>query len=181
MRLEEEFLKELFDHGVLYLSGEITGGMAERFGKALALINVSQRFDEVKMIIDSHGGSVVAGLQMYEAIRDSKIPVHGLVYRRAFSMAAIVLQACSKRAAYSTAEVLFHDTTAEVVVTDNDEEIREKLKYARERLEMCHRIIASRMGRPMEEAAKFCRLDMTMSATEALERGLIDEIIELIP
>lgn len=179
--MEDEIFKDLVEKGILYLSDEITSGMAEQFGRAMVWLNASRQFDEIGLFIDSQGGSTVAGLQMYEVIRYSRIPVRGVVYRRAFSAAAIVLQACHTRVAFSSAEILFHDNTAKVLVTDTEQEIAEKLKFARRRQESLHRIIAAKGGKSIEEAAEFSRLEMRMSAIEALERGFVDELIELIP
>lgn len=178
---EEGIMKDLLEKGIMYLSEEVTGKMAEQFGKAMMWLNAAGQFEEIELIIDSQGGSVVAGLQMYEMIRRSKIPVRGVVYRRAFSVAAIVLQACHTRVAFSSAEILFHDNTAEVLVTDSEQEISEKLKYSRQRQAVMHRIIAAKSGKSLEEAVKFSRLEMRMSAIEALERGFVDKLIELIP
>lgn len=179
--LEGDMLRDMLEKGVLYLSGEITPKMAEQLGKAIMWLDATKRFEEVDLVIDSHGGSVVAALHMYEMIRHAGITVRGVVYRKAFSTAAIVLQACHKRVAFSTAEIMFHDTVAEVRVTDSDEELAKALKRARERQQLLHRIIASKLNKPIEEAAKFSRREMYMSAYEALERGLVDEVIELIP
>lgn len=179
--LEGDMLKDMFEKGVLYMSGEISPTMAEQLGRAMTWFDATRRFEEVDLIIDSQGGSVVAGLQMYELIRNASTAVRGVVYRRAFSTAAIVLQACQKRVAFSSAEIMFHDTKAEIRVTDNDDELAMVLKRARERQQLFHRIIASKLNKPLEEAAKFSRLEMYMSAYEALERGLVDEVIDLVP
>ena len=182
--LPEGLLKDLFERGTLYLEGEITASVAERFGKAMAWLNATKRFEEIRLIIDSNGGSTVAALQMYEMIRYSKTPVCGIVYRRALSSAAVVLQACHVRSAFSSAEILFHDTTVNegvIRVTDTHETIDKKLAAGRTRQQMIHRIIAARTGRSLKEAAKFSKLEMMMSAAEALERGFLDDIIELIP
>ncbi|HBT74455.1 MAG: ATP-dependent Clp protease proteolytic subunit [Candidatus Wolfebacteria bacterium GW2011_GWE1_48_7] len=179
--LEGEMLRDMLEKGVIYLSGEVTPRMAEQLGKAMMWLDAVKRFETVNLIIDSQGGSVVAGLQMYELIRNSSISVRGVVYRRAFSTAAIVLQACHKRVAFSSAEILFHDTRAEVRVTDSEEELAEVLKSARKRQQMLYRIIASKLGKPIEEATRFSKLEMCMSAYEALERGFVDEVIDLIP
>lgn len=179
--MEDEMMRDLFERGIVYIAGLITEQSAERFCRTIVWLNAAKRTDEIELRIDSNGGSVVAALQMYEAIRYSKIPVKGVVERRAFSSAAIVLQACHQRVAFSSAELLFHDTTAEIVVSDTNKDIEKKIEQARGRQKKFHQIIAKRMGRPIEEAAKFSRLEMRMSALEALERGLLDDVIELIP
>lgn len=179
--MEDKLARDLFEEGIVYISGLITEQVAEQFCRAVVWLNAMKRFDEIELHIDSNGGSVAAALQMYEAIRHSKVPVRGIVKRRAFSSAAILLQACHQRVAFSSAELLFHDTAAEIVVSDTQQDIEKKLEQARERLGKFHQIIAKRMGRPIEEAAKFSRSEMRMSAFEALERGLLDDVIELIP
>ena len=181
---EEDFLKDLFDRGILYLSGEITAKMAEQFGRAVVWLNAAKKFEEITLFIDSGGGSNIAALQIYDMIKYSKIPIRGVVYRRAYSSAAIILQACHVRSAFSSAEVLFHDLIVNegvICVTDSHSEIDKKLAAARARQHAAHLIIAKRSGRSLKEAAKFSKLEMNMSATEALERGFLDEIIEHIP
>ena len=66
-------------------------------------------------------------------------------------------------------------------MTDSEEELAEVLKSARKRQQMLYRIIASKLGKPIEEATRFSKLEMCMSAYEALERGFVDEVIDLIP
>ena len=121
---------------------------------------------------------------MYDMIKYSTIPVRGVVYRRAYSSATVVLQACHARSAFATARVLFHDLTVNegvICVTDSHDEIDKKLADARMRQQAVHLIIAKRLGRSLKEVAKFSKLEMDMSATEALERGFLGDIIELIP
>lgn len=82
--------------------------MARDAGKAIVWLNAINK-KEITLYIDSGGGEVQAGLDIYDMIKHSKAPVTGIVYRKANSMASVILQACVKRKAFENAEIIIHD------------------------------------------------------------------------
>ena len=178
----KEFMQlQLLEQGQVLILGEITGDTARMVSEAFLALNAFQRHKEIKLLIDSGGGSVDAGLDIFDIIRTSDIPVRAVVQRRACSMAAVVLQACHVRTAYENAGIVFHDTTGTTSVTNSHAEIDKALEHGRQNQEKIFKILAARMNKPMEEVKKFSRAEIRMTSYEAIDWGLLDEVIQTIP
>jgi ATP-dependent Clp protease protease subunit len=173
--LETRFIKDLLEKRIIYLEGDIDGDSASKIGKGVVWLNVLGE-QEIVLYIDSNGGYVSAGLDIYDIIRHSRAPVVGVVYRRANSMASVILQACQRRKAMRHSELALHDITTPPL-TLADLEDQEKLKNTRRAQEEIYQIINQRSGMAVEEVRKICKEGKKLSADEALGLGLIDEVI----
>lgn len=161
----------------IYLDERITAETAKEFGLAMAWLN-SQNDEEVKLIIDCGGGSATAGLNMYDMVMFSNAPVVGIVYGQASSMASVILQACKKRYALQHAGLCIHYLkTYEIPLNDLDEDPEKALKSVRERQKSINDIYHKRTCKSFEEIKLALKEDKLLSSKEALEFGLIDEII----
>ncbi|MBI2450922.1 MAG: ATP-dependent Clp protease proteolytic subunit [Parcubacteria group bacterium] len=174
---ERKFKRDLLKKRVIYLES-MDNLIADEIGKIITRLN-AKNYDEIKVIIDSDGGGIDAGFDMHDIIRLSEAPITGIVYRRANSMAIIVLQACRVRKAMANASFYFHN-----IKLDIDKEWNEIEKYLKEnydRLEKYqnryYEIIANRSGRSTNEIRELCLLKKCLNAEEALKLGIIDEII----
>lgn len=166
---------------IIYLDERITTETAKDFGLVIPWLN-SQNDEEIKLIIDCGGGSAAAGLNMYDMVVFSNAPVVGIVYGQASSMASVILQACKKRYALPHAGVCIHYLkTYEIPLNDLDEDPEKALKSVRERQKSVNDIYHKRTGKSLEEIKIALKEDKLLSAKEALEFGLIDEIIDKYP
>lgn len=177
MNTKEALLDLLEKKRVIYVNGKITPDTAREFGLAVMWLN-AQNSNEIKLIIDSDGGSAAAGLDMYDMINFSKAPMTGIVYGYASSMASVILQACDKRYALPHANILIHYLrTSEIPLNEIDEDIEKALRFSRDRQNSINGIYGQTTGRSLEEIQDTLKKNKMMTAQEAMEFGLIDEII----
>jgi ATP-dependent Clp protease, protease subunit len=147
--------------------------------KALKFLTARDSPD-VKIIIDSNGGETVPGLDIYDAIRLYKGKKNGVVLSRAFSMGAIILQACDKRSCARHAGVLIHHISKKNINLDElqDEQKREKIiNDMLKNQKRLYDILVARTGKEESVIKEVCAKDKEMSSEEALGFGLVDEII----
>jgi ATP-dependent Clp protease, protease subunit len=134
---------------------------------------------DISIYVNSPGGDVYAGLAIYDTLTFVRPDVRTTCVGTAMSMGAVLLAAGTKgkRTALPNAKILIHQVwTGQFGGQASDVEIR-----AREVLDLKSRveqILADHTGQPLERVAKDTDRDHFMSAQEALEYGLIDEVIE---
>jgi ATP-dependent Clp protease protease subunit len=134
---------------------------------------------EISLYVNSPGGDVYAGLAIYDTVRYVKPDVRTTCIGTAMSMGAVLLAAGAKgkRSALPNAKILIHQAWSPGFGGQaSDVEIR-----AREILDLKRRleqILADHTGRPLERIAADTDRDRFLSAREALEYGLIDEVLE---
>ncbi len=175
--LEKKFIENLLNKRIIYLEGDVNAAMAVNIGKAIIWLN-SISNDEITLYIDSPGGDGASGLDIYDAIKHSKAPVTGIVYRRANSMAAVILQACTTRKTMRHSEILFHIVRVHDIKLDKlEENINEALKISKARQESIYKIVSQRSGMPLEKVKKLFKKDDSLWPEEAKKLGFIDEII----
>lgn len=174
---KDQLLSDLLKKRVIYIPGTITGDMAHQFGIALAWLNAAGN-DLITIYIDSGGGDIMAGLDMYDALRTSKAPTVGIVYRRANSAASVILQGCTKRQIMGNAGVLIHHIRVKELPLDKIEDDPEKaLQHSRAIQKRINGIYQERTGKSIREIEETLRAETSMNANESLAFGLVDEII----
>lgn len=133
---------------------------------------------DIEFYINSPGGLVTAGLAIYDTMQIIKCDVATICVGQAASMAAVLLLGGKKgkRYALPNARVMIHQGSAGFQGTPSDIDIqaREVLRYKA----LLNEIIAQHTGQPEEKVERDTDRDRYMSAKEALEYGLIDEILE---
>ena len=188
---EEDHLDQPFKNGVLYVSdrrvelnGPIFSGAAKYVCDRIDFFN-NQSDKPIFLIIDSSpGGSGMEGLQIVQAIQNSKAPIHVVVKRYAASMAAIITTLADHSYAYPDAILLHHQASA--VVGGNTTVMKEDLERIREMSARLVGEVAEKIGLKSEEA--FVKLmyenrssgDWDLFATEAVEQGWVDNIVHEI-
>ena len=133
---------------------------------------------DINIYIHSPGGIVTAGLAIYDTMQFVKPPVSTLCMGQAASMGAVLLAAgaTGKRMALPNSRIMIHQPLGGTQGQTTDIEI-----YTKEMLKMrdqLNRILAKHTGKPLEQIEKDTDRNFFMSAEEAKEYGLIDEIIE---
>lgn len=131
----------------------------------------------VNLYINSPGGSVTAGLAMYDTMQFLKCPVHTYCVGQAASMAAVLLAAGArgKRFALPNARIMIHQPWGGVEGQAADISIQAKeILRLRDRL---NEILAAHTGKSLEEIARDTDRDFFMSAEEAKNYGLVDEVV----
>ncbi len=142
--------------------------------------------EAIVLYIDSTGGSVEVGMPLYEEIRITakNTPIFGVVNGVAFSMAAVILQACSRRIATRNSRIMIHNIRIhppEVSLTfliDNHDQVFKD--FLSDSVSMNSRIAEIFMGRSKktnDEIAKIMKAERQLWAEEALNLGLVDCVI----
>ncbi len=186
----EEFLKTLLEKRQIPLQGEINRECFEMVNHSLMYLNAKDSNAEIKLLINSDGGNTGYGLAVYDAVFSSSAPVTGIVLGPAHSMAAVVLQGCTKRKATPHSNICIHnispkvemslyvdDTTSLVGDIDIDK-IQRSLLRDIENLRSIFRIFSKRTGLSVPDIIKISNSGKILTAVAALEIGLIDKIID---
>jgi ATP-dependent Clp protease protease subunit len=133
---------------------------------------------DISLYINSPGGSITAGMAIYDTMQYIKPPVSTICVGLAASMGAFLLTAGEKGKRFSlpNGEVMIHQPLGGAEGQASDIAIRAKrIIGMRDKL---NRILAARSGQPIERLEKDTDRDYFMSASEALAYGLIDQVIE---
>ena len=171
-----DIYSRLLEDRIIFISGEITDETANTVVAQLIYLEAKDSSKDISLYINSPGGSVTAGLAIYDTMNYIKCDVSTICVGMAASMGAFLLSsgAKSKRYALPNSEVMIHQPlggasgqATDIVITANHiQKIKEKLT----------KILAQNSGKPYEKVAEDCERDNYMSAQEALEYGLVDKI-----
>lgn len=133
---------------------------------------------DIELYINSPGGSVSAGLAIYDTMQLIKCDVATMSMGISMSMAAVLLcgGAKGKRTALPNSRIMIHDVAGGYngKALDVDIQVKEMMRYR----QVLSNIIAQNCGKSVEEVLKDIERDNFMSPTEAMEYGLIDSVIE---
>jgi ATP-dependent Clp protease protease subunit len=168
----------LLENRIVFLIGEISyARAAEVIMKILYLDNL-KRNSEISLYINSPGGSVDDTMAIYDTIRFVRSPIATYCIGRAQSGGAIILAAGTKgkRFALPHAKIMLHQPWGGVTGQAADIQIQaEEILKAKS---MINGILAEHTGQPVEKIAAETERDRYMSADEAREYGLIDEVLQ---
>ncbi len=163
---------------IIFLGQEVTDALANRIVAYLLYLNSDDASKPIYIYINSPGGSVTAGMAIYDTMQYIKAEVVTICVGQAASMGAFLLAAGTKgkRLALPHARIMIHQPLGGTrgQATDIDIEAREILRV-RQNL---NEILANRTGQTLEKIQKDTDRDYFMSAAEAKEYGLIDQVIE---
>ena len=177
-RLDDQLITRLLYHRIIVLGSEVDDQVANRLCAQLLLLSAEDPRSDISLYINSPGGSVSAGLAIYDTMRLIPNDVSTLAMGLAGSMAQFLLCAGTKGKRFSLphAQVLMHQGSAGFGGTAADVEI-----YA-EQLERTGKtmikLTAAHTGQPPAIVERDSLRDRWFSAEEALEYGMIDHIVE---
>ncbi|AWH84835.1 ATP-dependent Clp endopeptidase proteolytic subunit ClpP [Flavobacterium album] len=162
---------------IIFLGTGIDDQVANIVQAQLLFLESTDASKDIQIYINSPGGSVYAGLGMYDTMQYIKPDVATICTGMAASMGAVLLcaGAAGKRSALPHSRVMIHQPSggAQGVATDMEINLREMLKLKEELYE----IIAKHSGQSYEKVHKDSERDYWMKAPEAKEYGMIDEVL----
>ena len=168
---------------ILFLGQEVTDGLANALVAQLLYLDSDDPSKPIYMYINSPGGSVTAGLAIYDTMQHIKSEVVTICVGLAASMGAFLLAGGTKgkRLALPHSRIMIHQplggTQGRSQATDIEIEAREILRMR----DQLNQMLAHHTGQPLEKIEKDTDRDYFMSAEEAKEYGLIDKVIEERP
>lgn len=163
---------------IVFVGTEITADVANVIMAQLLFLESDDPDKPIHMYINSPGGDVTAGLAIYDTMHYINAPVATLCAGRAMSMGAVLLAGGEPgmRSALPHSSILIHQPLGGVrgQATDIEIHAREILRLRKLLTDM----LVSHSGQSYERVAQDCERDYFMTAPEALEYGLIDQIVD---
>jgi len=173
-----DIYSRLLKDRIVFVGGQIGDDLANVVTAQLLFLESEDPEREINMYINSPGGSVTAGLAIYDTMQFVKPPVSTLCVGQAASMAAVLLAAGAKGKRYSLphSRIMIHQLSGgfEGQAADIDIQAREALRLR----DLLNQILSSHTGQAFKKVEKDTDRDNYLSAKEAVEYGLIDEVIE---
>lgn len=172
-----DIYSRLLKDRIIFLGGEIDDDVANSVVAQMLFLEMENPDADIMLYINSPGGSVSAGMAIYDTMRYLKCEVSTLCVGLAASMGAFLLAAGAKgkRKALPHAEIMIHQPLGGAQGQASDIKIRAEL-ILRTR-DMLNRILSERTGKPIETIEKDTDRDNFMTAEQALDYGLIDRIL----
>ena len=173
-----DIYSRLLNERIIFLGTPVTEDIANLIVAQLIHLESEDPDKDVSIYINSPGGSVYAGLAIYDAMQFIKPDVSTICVGVAMSMGALLLAggAPEKRMALPNSKILIHQVSGGFSGQATDIEIHAKeIIDVRQRLD---EIISKHTGQPLEKVAKDTERDYFMSAQEAKEYKIVDRVIE---
>lgn len=172
-----DIYSRLMQDRIVLLGGEVNDDSANLIVAQLLFLQAQDAKKPVSMYINSPGGSVTAGLAIYDTMQFISCPVHTYCIGQAASMGAVLLTAGEKghRFALPNARIMIHQPWGGAEGKASDIEITcQEILRLKEKL---NEILAAHSGRPMEQVVRDTDRDHFMGAEEARAWGLIDQVL----
>lgn len=172
-----DIYSRLLKERIIFIGDEINDVTASLVVAQLLFLEAEDPDKDIQIYINSPGGSITSGFAIYDTMQYIKPDVSTICIGMAASMGAFLLAAGAKgkRFALPNAEVMIHQPLGGTRGQAEDIRIHaERIVKMREKL---NQILSDRTGQPYEKVAKDTDRDNFMSAQEAKEYGLIDEVI----
>ncbi|MDU7891389.1 MAG: ATP-dependent Clp endopeptidase proteolytic subunit ClpP, partial [Finegoldia magna] len=172
-----DIFSRLLKERIIFVTGEVNDQMADLVIAQLLFLESEDPKKDIQLYINSPGGSVSAGLAIYDTMQYVKPDVSTICVGMAASMGAILLTsgAKGKRYALPNADTLIHQPLGGAQGQASDIEIH--AKNILKKRELLNKILSERTGQPLEKIERDTDRDFILTAEEAKEYGLIDEVI----
>lgn len=172
-----DLYSRLLKERIIWISGEIEDDMANTICAQLLFLNFEDKAKDIHLYINSPGGSVTAGLAIYDTIQYVKPNVNCYVIGQAASMGAILTCAGTKgkRFALSSSRIMIHQPWGGASGTSMDVDVQVKeIQKLKQRL---YEILHIHTGQDIKKITEDCERDYYLSAEEAKAYGLVDEVV----
>ncbi|CAN5254674.1 ATP-dependent Clp endopeptidase proteolytic subunit ClpP [soil metagenome] len=176
-----DIYSRLLKDRIIFLQGQVRDEMANAIVGQLLFLHMSDPKADIHMYINSPGGSVTAGLAIYDTMQFISCPVATYGIGMCASMGAVLLTAgtAGKRFALPNAEVMIHQPLGGYEGTATDIELHVKnIKKIKQSL---NGILKKHSGKSLDQIEKDTDRDNFMTAAEARDYGLIDTVLEKMP
>ena len=173
-----DIFSRLLNDRIILLSEDVNDATASSIVAQLLYLESQDPDKDIKFYINSPGGSVTAGMAIYDTMQYVKPDVSTICIGLAASMGAFLLSSGEKgkRFVLPNAEVMIHQPSGGSRGQATDIQIQaEQILKTKERL---NQILAGNTGQPLDKIIKDCERDYFMSAQESKDYGLVDSIIE---
>ncbi|MBO4546969.1 MAG: ATP-dependent Clp protease proteolytic subunit [Treponema sp.] len=173
-----DIFSRLLKDRIVFVDGEINDATADLVVAQLLFLESENPDKDINMYINSPGGSVTAGLAIYDTMQYVHCPIQTICLGQAASMAAILLAGGTKgkRIALPSSRVMIHQPRGGVGGQESDIAIQAKEIIRLKELSI--KYLAAATGQTEKTIAKDMERDFYMAAKDALEYGIIDQVME---
>jgi len=174
--------KKFLEERKVFLWGEVNDKSAKEITEKLLYLEWSDPGKEIFFYINTPGGSITAGMAIYDTMKLISSPITVVVTGLAASMGSILLSGApkGKRVLYPHARVLIHQPLIQGRFQGPAVDIHIQAQEMEKTREELNRILAEASGQSLEKITKDTDRDFYMNAEEAIEYGLADSIIEKV-
>jgi ATP-dependent Clp protease protease subunit len=178
--LMKKLEKYFFETRIVQLWGPVDDRSAKDVVNKLLLLDIDNPGAEIKFYINSPGGMVTSGMVIYDTMRMLKSPVSTVCIGLAASMGSILLSGGTKgkRLIFPHAEVMIHQPSIGGHYQAVSADLEIQAKQIKKTKEIGARILAENCGKKPEQVMKEFDRDYWMDAKEAVEYGIVDQIVE---
>ena len=172
-----DIYSRLLKDRIIFVGGEINDAAASSVVAQLLFLEAQAPDKDISLYINNQGGSVSAGMAIYDTMQYIKCGVSTICVGMAASMGAFLLSGGTKgkRFALPNAEIMIHQPLGAANGQASDVQIAaEHILKIRQRL---YGIMADNCGRSVKQLSKDCERDNWLTADEALDYGLIDKVV----
>jgi ATP-dependent Clp protease protease subunit len=175
-KLEQYF----FDKRAVHLWGVVEDKSAREVVTRMLLLDADKPGEEIKFFINSPGGVVTSGMVIYDTMKMLRSPVSTICMGLAASMGSILLSGGvkGKRFIYPHGEVMIHQPSLGGYMQGVSADLEIQAKQTKKTKELGARILAENCGKKFETIMKDFDRDYWMDAKEALEYGIVDQLVE---
>ena len=168
----------MFQRREIWLTGEITSEVADAVIAQILHLDAEDPDAEITLYIDSPGGSVTAGLSIYDVMQAVSADIHTVCVGTAASMAAVLFAAGDRREILRHGEVMIHDPLVSGSISGSALTVQEKSNRLMDKRKVLCGILAEHTGKNIKQIYKVTAKDTYFGAEEAVQYGLADAVIE---
>lgn len=176
----ENLMNYFISNRKILIRGEVNEALALETILTLYKLTKENNKEPIYLFIDSIGGDVQAGLTIIDAMKYIEAPVYTFCYSLAASMAAVILAAGDRRFAFEHATVMIHQPLTAMQGYQKQTDLTEQAKKIEAKRKKIETMLSeyTKGKTPFKKMHKACEYDHYLTSQEALEMGLIDEIVK---
>jgi ATP-dependent Clp protease protease subunit len=178
--LMKKLEKYFFESRIVQLWGPVDDRSAKDVVNKLLLLEADKPGEDIKFYINSPGGMVTSGMVIYDTMRMLKSPVNTVCIGLAASMGSILLSGGTKgkRFIFPHAEVMIHQPSIGGHYQAVSADLEIQAKQIKKTKEIGAKILAENCGKKIEQIMKEFDRDYWMDAKEAVDYGIVDQVVE---
>ncbi|MCI0381427.1 MAG: ATP-dependent Clp protease proteolytic subunit [Chlamydiae bacterium] len=176
-----DIFSRLLKDRIIFIGTDINDQVANAVIAQLLFLRADDPKKDVNIYINSPGGYITSGLAIYDTMQFMNFSINTYCLGMAASMAALILMAGTKGKRYALphSRIMIHQPTGGLMGTSADIELQAKEILELKRI--CATIMAEKTGKPLEKIIEDSERDFYMSADEALDYGVIDQVASRAP
>jgi len=180
LMLLKKLEKYFFETRTVQLWGAVDDRSAKEVVNRLLLLDADKPGEEIRFLINSPGGVVTSGMAIYDTMKMLKSPVSTICIALAASMGSILLSGGVKgrRFIYPHGEVMIHQPSLGGYIQGVSIDLEIQAKQTKRVKEIGAKILAENCGKKIEQVMKDFDRDYWMDAKEAIEYGIVDQLVE---